>query len=63
MFAPCEESDSRMVLLLNARGIERSSHGMSVQPDILICVSTLPPSRDGGLLAHAQAEPLHVAFS
>ena len=52
-----------MVLLLNARGIERSSHGMSVQPDILICVSTLPPSRDGGLLAHAQAEPLHVAFS
>jgi hypothetical protein len=45
IFAPCEESDSRRVLLSNARGIERaatavsSSPGVSVQPDISIFVS------------------------
>ena len=49
-FAPCEESDSRTVLILNARGIERaitahSPSGMSVQPDIPIFVTTLSPSR------------------
>jgi len=54
-----------MVLISNARGIELAatavclSYGMSVQPDIPICVSTLPPSRNGG---YAQVEPLHVAF-
>jgi hypothetical protein len=58
-----------MVLLSNLRGIERaatevrSSSGMSVQPDIPIFVSAPPPSRDGGLLAHAEVKPLHVVFS
>ena len=42
IFAPCEESDSCMVLILNTRGLEHaatavhSSPGMSVQPDIPI---------------------------
>ena len=49
-FAPCEESDSRTVLISNARGIERaitarSPSGMSVQPYIPIFVTTLSPSR------------------
>jgi len=44
IFAACEESDSHMVLISNARGLERaatavnSSPGMSVQPDIPIFV-------------------------
>jgi len=50
MFAPCEESDSRMVFISKARGVERavaavhSSPGMSVQPDIPIVVSTPLPT-------------------
>ena len=50
IFAPCEESDSHMVLISNARGAERAATavhlppGMSVQPDILIFVSAPPPS-------------------
>jgi hypothetical protein len=44
-----------MVLISNARGIERaitarSPSGMSIQPDIPIFVATLSPSRDGGFL-------------
>ena len=51
-FAPCEESDSRTVLISNARGIERaitarSPSGMSVQQDIPIFVTTLQASRPG----------------
>jgi len=68
-FHPCEESDSRMVLISNARAIERaatavrSSSGMSVPPDIPIFISAPPPSRDVGYLAHAEVKPLHVVFS
>ena len=68
MFAPCDESNSWMVLILRARGSEhpgtavRSPHGVSIQPDIPISVSLAPPSRDGGFLAHAQVQPLHAAF-
>ena len=57
------------MLIPRARGIEcaatavRSSPGMSVQADVLIFVSLPPPSRDGGFLAHAEVEPLHVFFS
>jgi len=45
IFAPCEESDSRMVLLSRERRVEcvvtaRSPSGMSVQPDISIFVTT-----------------------
>jgi len=49
IFAPCEESDSRMVLISKARGAEcaatavHSPPGMSVQPDIPVFVSALPP--------------------
>jgi hypothetical protein len=69
IFTPCEESDSCMVLISNARGIERaatavrSSSGMSVQPDISIFISAPPPLRDVGYLAHAEVKPLHVVFS
>ena len=60
IFAPCEESDSSMVLISRARGHEhpataiRSPHGMSVQPDVPTSVSAQPPSRDSGYLAHAE---------
>ena len=60
IFAPCEESDFHIVLLSNAREIERaanavrSSPGMSVQPDIPSFVLAPPPSGDVGYLAHAE---------
>ena len=59
IFAPCEESDSHMVLLSNERCSEHpatavcSCHGISVQPDTPTFVLALPPSRDVGYSAHA----------
>ena len=53
---PCEESNSRMMLISRARGrgrpatVVRSPHGMSVHPDIPIFVTTPSPSRDDGFL-------------
>ena len=68
IFAPCEESDSRMVLLSNERGLERpatavrSLHGISVQPDTPTFLAS-PPSRDVCYSAHAEVKPLHVVLS
>ena len=50
VFRPTRESDSHWVLISRVRGLERTATavrlplGMSVQPDIPICVSALPPS-------------------
>ena len=69
IFAPCVEFDSCMALISNARGIEcaatvvRSPHRISHWTDIPIFVSALPPSRDGGLVGHAEVKPLHVVLS
>jgi hypothetical protein len=57
------------VLLAKARGLERAATAvrspvrMSVQPDITICVSALPPSSEEGAFSLMQrVKPLHVAF-
>ena len=56
MFVPCEESNSRMVLISRERRPEhpaiavRSPHGMSIQPGIPIFVTTPSPWRDNGCL-------------
>ena len=69
MLAPCEESDSRMVLISRAKGIERAGTsvrlfpGISVQPDTPTFVLAAPPSWDVGLLAHAGVKLLHVILS
>lgn len=63
IFAPCEESNSRRVLISRARVIERanitvrSSSGMSAQPDIPFFVTTLSPSQDDGFLEGLDESP------
>ena len=69
IFAPCEESDSRMVLLSNEGGLERpatavrSRHEISVQPDTPTFFLAPPLSRDVCYSAHAEVNPLHVVIS
>ena len=71
IFAPCEESDSRTVLISNAKRIEyaatvvRSSPEMSVPPDIPISFRRRLrrlQRRGGGFFAHAKGQTSACSF-
>jgi hypothetical protein len=70
IFAPCEESNSRMVLLSRQIRVEcivaaRSPSGMSVHPDISIFVMTLLTAQlvPGAFLSTSYVFPLFQHFN